>query len=70
MTTLPLAHAGHWIASVLYVVPVLVVVGALGVQVVRDKRREEREGPGATDPDRPRADAPRDPPAAPDPPAA
>jgi hypothetical protein len=35
----PLAHAGHWLASLLYLVPVLIVVGALVWQSWRDKRR-------------------------------
>ena len=35
----PFAHAGHWLASLLYLVPVLVVVGALVWQSWRDKRR-------------------------------
>jgi hypothetical protein len=35
---IPIAHAGHWIASLLYVVPVAVIVGALLWQSWRDKR--------------------------------
>jgi hypothetical protein len=35
----PLAHAGHWIASLLYVAPVVIIVGALLFQSWRDKRR-------------------------------
>jgi membrane protein DedA with SNARE-associated domain len=38
----PLAHAGHWLASLLYLVPVLVVVGALVWQSWRDRRRSRR----------------------------
>ena len=34
----PIAHAGHWIASLLYVVPVAVIVGALLWQSRREKR--------------------------------
>jgi hypothetical protein len=34
----PLAHAGHWLANLLYLAPVLVIVGALGYQSWRDKR--------------------------------
>lgn len=40
-----LAHAGHWLSSLLYVVPLLVVFGALGWQVRKDKR-EAAEGGG------------------------
>jgi hypothetical protein len=35
----PLAHAGHWIASLLYVAPVALIVCALLWQSWRDKRR-------------------------------
>ena len=38
MNALPLAHAGHWIASLLYVLPVAVIVGALLWQNWREKR--------------------------------
>ena len=34
-----LAHAGHWIAGLLYLAPVVIVVGALGYQSWKDKRR-------------------------------
>ena len=36
----PLAHAGHWLASLLYVAPVAVIVVALLWQGRRDKRRK------------------------------
>ena len=39
---LVLAHAGHWLASLIYVVPVLVILGALGVQSLRDRRAGDR----------------------------
>lgn len=32
------ACIGHWYASLLYVVPVALIVGALGVQHLRDRR--------------------------------
>ena len=35
------AHAGHWFAGLLYLAPVLIVVGALLYQSWKDKR----EGP-------------------------
>ena len=38
-----LAHAGHWIANLLYLAPVLVIVGALGLQRWRDKRAGGRD---------------------------
>lgn len=48
-----LAHAGHRLASLLYVVPIVVVVGALGFQVVRERRREAEEGPSEPEPPSP-----------------
>jgi hypothetical protein len=42
-----LAHAGHWFAGLLYLAPVLIVVGALGYQSFKDKRLgDEEEGAG------------------------
>ena len=38
-----LAHGGHWIVSLLYVLPVVLVVGALALQAWRDRRRADRE---------------------------
>ena len=34
-----LAHVGHWLANLLYLAPVVIVVGALGYQSIKDKRR-------------------------------
>jgi len=42
---LPLAHAGHYALWVLYVLPVLVVVGAIVRSAVL-ARREEPDGDG------------------------
>jgi cytochrome c-type biogenesis protein CcmH/NrfF len=36
---LPIAHAGHWLVYILYVVPVLIVLASIIVTVVRDRRR-------------------------------
>jgi hypothetical protein len=33
-----LAHAGHWLAGLLYLAPVVIVVGALVFQSWKDKR--------------------------------
>jgi hypothetical protein len=33
-----LAHAGHWLAGLLYLAPVLIVVGALVLQSWKDRR--------------------------------
>ena len=35
----PLAHAGHWLADLLYVLPVVVVVGWIAVRALLDRRR-------------------------------
>jgi hypothetical protein len=43
--TPPLAHAGHWLAQVAYIVPLLLVVVALVVSKVR----ERRAGPESAD---------------------
>lgn len=34
-----LAHVGHWLVSLLYLAPIVVIVGFLGVQAWRDRRR-------------------------------
>ena len=39
-----LAHGGHWLTSVMYVVPVIVIGGWIGVQALRDKRAAARPG--------------------------
>jgi hypothetical protein len=38
-----LAHAGHWFAGLLYLAPVLIVVGALLYQSWKDKRLGDDE---------------------------
>ncbi len=38
-----LAHAGHWFAGLLYLAPVVIVVGALGYQSIKDRRRGDDE---------------------------
>ena len=47
MTSLPLAHVGHWYHAFLYLAPVLIVVVVLWVQ----ERRERRRNPDAEDDD-------------------
>jgi cytochrome c-type biogenesis protein CcmH/NrfF len=44
----PLAHAGHWYHAVLYLAPVLLVVVALWLSSLRE-RRAERESEPADD---------------------
>ncbi len=45
-----LAHAGHWLVSVLYASPLVIVVGLLAVAAIRDRRRPDgdREGSPGT----------------------
>ena len=43
--TLPLAHAGDWLSSVITVVPVVLLIGWLVIITIRDRRR------GVEDPD-------------------
>jgi cytochrome c-type biogenesis protein CcmH/NrfF len=42
----PLAHAGHWIVSLLYVLPLVVIAAVATVVTIRERRR-------GTDPDAP-----------------
>jgi hypothetical protein len=37
------AHFGHWWTSLLYLAPVVIVVGWLSFQQWRDNRRERRD---------------------------
>jgi hypothetical protein len=46
-----LAHAGHWLPQLLYLLPVVVLVGAIVVGRLRERRH------GAGGPDAPRDDA-------------
>jgi len=43
----PLAHAGHWLTSILYVAPVVIIVVWLWVQSRRAKRRGGDSPPDA-----------------------
>jgi hypothetical protein len=38
------AHAGHWLAELMYVAPVVAIVGWIGVRSILDRRAEAREG--------------------------
>lgn len=39
-----LAHAGHWLAGLLYLAPVVIVVGALVLQSYKDRRLGPEDG--------------------------
>lgn len=43
MSVLPLAHSGHWAISLLYLAPVLILVGALAIARVRDNRLDDED---------------------------
>jgi cytochrome c-type biogenesis protein CcmH/NrfF len=43
--TLPLAHVGHYL-WVLYLVPVLVVIGGIVRTIAAERRRKREEGDG------------------------
>jgi hypothetical protein len=45
MLILPIAHAGHWLAGLMYFAPVLLVVGALAWQTVKDRRADDEDEP-------------------------
>ncbi len=40
----PIAHAGHWAVNLLYVAPLVIAVGVLTVQSMKDRRRKVRGG--------------------------
>ena len=40
--TIPFAHAGHWLASLAYAAPVLILAGWIGVAKVKDVRARRR----------------------------
>jgi hypothetical protein len=40
---LPLAHAGHWAFYVLYAVPILIVLGSIVANMLKDRRRGRRQ---------------------------
>jgi hypothetical protein len=61
MTALPIAHAGHWIAGLLYLVPLVIVVGMLAISSFRDRRAEAAEaaaGAATPPPDAPADEQP------------
>ena len=41
---MPLAHAGDWLVSLIYMGPVIVIVVWISINSIRDRRRERREG--------------------------
>lgn len=41
MTQIPIAHTGHVLVDLLYVLPLVIAVGVLATQSWRDKRQEK-----------------------------
>ena len=39
-----LAHAGHWLVELMYVLPVLAIVVWISIRAIIDRRRDEAEG--------------------------
>ena len=39
MNALPIAHAGHWIESIVYLVPIIGFALWLGIATLRDRRK-------------------------------
>ena len=48
--TIELAHAGHWLADLMYVAPVVVLVGWIGIRALLDRRRGDDEPAAPADP--------------------
>jgi hypothetical protein len=48
MSAPPLAHAGHWLAQIAYLAPLVLLVGLLVWGKLRE-RRERRRNAGVTD---------------------
>ena len=48
---LPIAHAGHWAINLLYVAPLVIAVGVLAFQSLKDRRKvNSGESPGRRPP--------------------
>ena len=43
MTALPIGHVSHWLINVLYLVPLVVIIGMLAISSVKDRRAEAAE---------------------------
>ena len=46
MTLVPMAHSGHWLVDVAYVLPFVGLLVWLFVTTIRERRRNEREAAG------------------------
>jgi len=55
MNELLLAHVGHWLVNVLYLVPLVIIVAMLAVSSIRDRRAEAVETAAGSAPPTPDA---------------
>jgi len=46
---MPLAHAGHWAVSLLYVLPLFVIAGVAAVVTIKERRRDPESAPDPAD---------------------
>ena len=46
--TLVFAHAGHWLESIVYLVPIVGFALWLAITAIKDRRRQRDEGGDAT----------------------
>jgi hypothetical protein len=44
MTVPPFAHAGHWLAQIAYLLPLIVLIGMLVAGKLRERRERRRSG--------------------------
>jgi hypothetical protein len=47
---LPYAHAGHWLVSLVYAAPALLLAGALAISTMRQRRRAAARRAGGEQP--------------------
>ena len=47
--TPPLAHAGHWLAQIAYLAPLVLLIGMLVAGKLRARRERRRRNEGVTD---------------------
>jgi hypothetical protein len=48
--TLPIAHAGHWITTIAYFLPVVAFLAWLAITQIRERRRNDKRSSPARGP--------------------